>query len=57
MPSDDKVTKAHMDLARRAKNALNFPEDHPMNTPTKFGSNRAGGFREEDTFGPLVLIK
>jgi len=26
----------------------NFLEDHPMNIPTKFGSNWPSGFREDD---------
>jgi len=27
---------------------MGFLEDHPMNIPTKFGSNCTCGFREED---------
>ena len=30
------------------KKTINILEDHPINIPTKFGSNWPSGFREED---------
>jgi hypothetical protein len=45
-----KSQKITWTLVRWAEKALNFPENHPMNTPTNCG------FREKDTFGLLFLV-
>ena len=37
---------SHIEYPTGTKNS-NFVEDHPMNIPAKFGSNRPSGFGEE----------
>jgi hypothetical protein len=53
LKSDKKIKMAHIigpgshiEYPTGTKNS-NFVEDHPRNSPAKFGSNRPSGFGEE----------